>query len=188
MSNTRASADTDLVLVDVPLWRVRSVHHNVTLELAPHTVVLAAIRHVTNLHRQGKSFVERLPFVRANLYQASFERIQAFAMSPELGSVSGLHEQKSQEQDDGVVTRINIENGEFRWDPKVEEPTLSGINIKIRDRELAMVVGTVGSGKSSLCMAMLGEIPKTRGSISITGNVALVAQEVRTAILELNSN
>lgn len=94
-------------------------------------------------------------------------------MSPELQTSKS----KQSDNNSGDLARISIENGVFRWDPKTEEPTLKNVNIKVRDKELAMVVGAVGSGKSSLCMAALGEIPKESGSISITGDVAFVSQE-----------
>lgn len=96
-------------------------------------------------------------------------------MSPELQSLKSSGELNV--KNSGAVARISIENGVFRWDQKTEEPTLKNINIKVKDKELAMVVGAVGSGKSSLCMAALGEIPKESGSVAITGDVAFVSQE-----------
>ena len=106
--------------------------------------------------------------------QASLERVQQFVGSPELKSVKSSGETGSVSTDS---TRISIENGVFRWDPKSEEPTLKNINLKVKDKELAMVVGAVGSGKSSLCMAAIGEIPKESGEISLTSSVAFVSQE-----------
>jgi ABC-type multidrug transport system fused ATPase/permease subunit len=118
-----------------------------------------------------------LPFAMSQIFtvKASFERVQQFAMSPELQSLKSSGELNV--KNSGAVARISIENGVFRWDQKTEEPTLKNINIKVKDKELAMVVGAVGSGKSSLCMAALGEIPKESGSVAITGDVAFVSQE-----------
>ena len=50
-----------------------------------------------------------------------------------------------------------------------------------------MVVGPVGSGKSSYIQALLGELPKVSGSLSISGTQAYVAQEafiVNTTVRE----
>lgn len=50
-----------------------------------------------------------------------------------------------------------------------------------------MVVGPVGSGKSSYIQAILGEMPKTSGEITISGTVAYVSQEafiVNTTVRE----
>ena len=38
------------------------------------------------------------------------------------------------------------------------------------------VVGTVGSGKSSLVKAFLSEMVKTKGTVEITGNIAYCGQ------------
>jgi ABC-type multidrug transport system ATPase subunit len=40
-----------------------------------------------------------------------------------------------------------------------------------------MVVGSVGSGKSSLISALLGELPRTEGSLKLNGSLAYAAQE-----------
>ena len=50
-----------------------------------------------------------------------------------------------------------------------------------------MVVGPVGSGKSSYIQALLGELPKVNGSLSVGGSIAYVAQEafiVNTTVRE----
>ena len=41
---------------------------------------------------------------------------------------------------------------------------------------LLLTVGSVGSGKSSLLNAMLGEMDKHQGSVSLKGNLAYVPQ------------
>jgi len=43
-----------------------------------------------------------------------------------------------------------------------------------------MVIGRVGSGKSTLVQSVLGEVPLSKGSIVTSGKVAYVPQEVRT--------
>lgn len=51
-----------------------------------------------------------------------------------------------------------------------------------------MVVGPVGSGKSSLLQALLGEMRKTAGSMDIQGDISYVSQEawIRNATLRDN--
>ena len=60
----------------------------------------------------------------------------------------------------------------------VLEPTivLENINLSIRRGERIALFGSVGEGKSSLLMAMLGELNKLRGTLQITGSVAYAAQ------------
>ena len=57
-----------------------------------------------------------------------------------------------------------------------EIPLLSEVNLCFAGRLLAVVTGPVGSGKSSLLMAMLKELSLTSGRVSRNGTVAFVPQ------------
>lgn len=70
-----------------------------------------------------------------------------------------------------------IKEGNFKWDSKAADPNLANINVHIRNGELAMVVGAVGSGKSSLLSCLLGEMPRVDGEVIIKGSLAYVPQE-----------
>lgn len=59
-----------------------------------------------------------------------------------------------------------IEDGSFSWTNN-GSPYLQSINMKVKTGSLVAVVGPVGSGKSSLLSAMLGEMERTSGFISI---------------------
>ncbi|KID91337.1 ABC transporter, transmembrane domain, type 1 [Metarhizium guizhouense ARSEF 977] len=48
-----------------------------------------------------------------------------------------------------------------------EAPVLKELNFEIKTSQIAMIIGQVGCGKSTLIHALLGEIPKTSGSIHI---------------------
>eukprot|EP00183_Erythrolobus_madagascarensis_P000582 CAMPEP_0185848574 /NCGR_PEP_ID=MMETSP1354-20130828/3399_1 /TAXON_ID=708628 /ORGANISM="Erythrolobus madagascarensis, Strain CCMP3276" /LENGTH=1448 /DNA_ID=CAMNT_0028548985 /DNA_START=55 /DNA_END=4401 /DNA_ORIENTATION=+ len=68
-------------------------------------------------------------------------------------------------------------NGEDGEEEEVEVgPVLRDISLKCRPGELTVVVGRVGSGKSSLVQAMLGEIKKLSGEVVVHGSVAYVPQ------------
>eukprot|EP00658_Telonema_sp_P-2_P002243 TRINITY_DN10857_c0_g3_i8.p1 TRINITY_DN10857_c0_g3~~TRINITY_DN10857_c0_g3_i8.p1 ORF type:complete len:875 (+),score=213.59 TRINITY_DN10857_c0_g3_i8:73-2697(+) len=74
---------------------------------------------------------------------------------------------------------IEIQDGAFSWNTSSEQPTLSGINLKVLPGELVAVVGGAGFGKSSLLEAMLGEMPHVSAGASkrsIRGRVAYVPQ------------
>lgn len=66
--------------------------------------------------------------------------------------------------------------------------TLASLNMQVAQGELAVIVGPVGSGKSSLLSAILGEMNITKGSISLGGNFAYVEQEpwIRSASVRDN--
>uniref|UniRef100_A0A669BLK1 Multidrug resistance-associated protein 1 n=1 Tax=Oreochromis niloticus TaxID=8128 RepID=A0A669BLK1_ORENI len=53
----------------------------------------------------------------------------------------------------------------------------SVLNINIPEGSLVAVVGHVGSGKSSLLSALLGEMDKLEGSVTVKGSVAYVPQQ-----------
>uniref|UniRef100_A0A8C4V0R4 ATP binding cassette subfamily C member 8 n=1 Tax=Falco tinnunculus TaxID=100819 RepID=A0A8C4V0R4_FALTI len=63
-----------------------------------------------------------------------------------------------------LSTLAQITNGFFTWTPE-GPPALSNIDIRIPQGQLTMIVGQVGCGKSSLLLAILGEMQKISGNI-----------------------
>ncbi|KAA6382082.1 MAG: putative ABC transporter C family protein [Streblomastix strix] len=53
---------------------------------------------------------------------------------------------------------------------------LRGINFNIKRGSLTIVVGSVGSGKSSIGLALIGEMKRMKGSINVNGSVAYCPQ------------
>ncbi|CAG0905809.1 unnamed protein product, partial [Darwinula stevensoni] len=80
-----------------------------------------------------------------------------------------------------------IENGTFTW-AKDEPPVLTDLHMEIPMGKLVAVVGQVGSGKSSLLSAFLGDMEKVSGLVHVKGEVAYVPQEawIRNATLKSN--
>ncbi|PVD37039.1 hypothetical protein C0Q70_04032 [Pomacea canaliculata] len=102
---------------------------------------------------------------------------------------------KQEELDPSLVSKssmtekaIQIERGHFSWDSQNVHSALSSINIEISEGELVAVVGNVGSGKSSLLAAMLGEIQSLRGKVVVKGNVAYVPQQAWIQNASLKDN
>uniref|UniRef100_A0A667Z3D6 ATP-binding cassette, sub-family C (CFTR/MRP), member 9 n=1 Tax=Myripristis murdjan TaxID=586833 RepID=A0A667Z3D6_9TELE len=58
---------------------------------------------------------------------------------------------------------VKVSNGFFTWGSNLS--TLSDINIRIPTGQLTMIVGQVGCGKSSLLLAMLGEMQTISGKV-----------------------
>ncbi|XP_026834859.1 multidrug resistance-associated protein 1 isoform X17 [Drosophila erecta] len=110
-----------------------------------------------------------LPMLITNLVQTqvSVNRINKFLNSEELDPNSVLH-------DSSKPHPMSIENGEFSWG---DEITLRNINIEVKKNSLVALVGTVGSGKSSVVQAFLGEMEKLAGVVNTVGKLAYVPQQ-----------
>ncbi|GAA5902364.1 hypothetical protein JCM6882_000511 [Rhodosporidiobolus microsporus] len=65
---------------------------------------------------------------------------------------------------------------------------LRGINLAIPKGQLCAVVGAVGSGKSSLLQALVGEMKKTRGEVEFGGTIAYAAQQAWMQSCSLKEN
>ncbi|GFS47673.1 multidrug resistance-associated protein 1 [Trichonephila inaurata madagascariensis] len=79
---------------------------------------------------------------------------------------------------------LSVHKGEFTWDPPKEDDkeknaksTLTNINLVVPRNSLITVVGQVGSGKSSLFSAILGEMTKISGTVTLSGKVAYASQQ-----------
>ena len=70
----------------------------------------------------------------------------------------------------------SIEDGAFSWSSN-ESPFLRDINLEISSGQLSGVVGRVGSGKSSLLAALLGELKECGGEVVRCRNTAYLPQQ-----------
>ncbi|KAF1745726.1 hypothetical protein GCK72_022173 [Caenorhabditis remanei] len=86
-----------------------------------------------------------------------------------------------------IDSAIHVENGSFSWSSK-EDQTLHDISLSIKRGQLVAIVGRVGSGKSSLLHALLGEMHKISGSVQINGSVAYVPQQAWIQNMTLRNN
>lgn len=155
-----------------------------------------------------------LPQVISSLVEAhvSVKRISAYLLSEELDPNAVLRlpppEEKKQKQkkkkqqekkqkdkkqqeseEGGEDLAIRVTNGCFAWDSNPSTPvTLQDINISVQRGSLVAVVGAVGSGKSALLSALLGDSHKRAGQVMLSGSVALVTQQawIQNATLQDN--
>uniref|UniRef100_A0A8C9ZXN7 ATP-binding cassette, sub-family C (CFTR/MRP), member 3 n=1 Tax=Sander lucioperca TaxID=283035 RepID=A0A8C9ZXN7_SANLU len=117
-----------------------------------------------------------LPQVISSIVQASvsLKRIQNFLSHDEL--------------DPNSVDRKNTAAGKYKHCSSFAPPSLKcisqrgtylriSINMMVPNGSLLAVVGHVGCGKSSLLSALLGEVEKLEGEVSIRGSVAYVPQQ-----------
>lgn len=82
---------------------------------------------------------------------------------------------------------ICIKNGSFAWGMG-QETLLKGINFTVPKGQLVIVVGEVGSGKTSLMSAILGEMLTRSGEVSVCGSIAYTQQDPWIQNLSLKKN
>lgn len=77
--------------------------------------------------------------------------------------------QKAEEKKEAIESAIEVFKTDFK---------LKGVDLEIPAGQLVMVVGAVGSGKSSIVSAILGELDPVEGSVSVMPNarISYVAQ------------
>ncbi|XP_053366955.1 ATP-binding cassette sub-family C member 3 isoform X1 [Clarias gariepinus] len=124
-----------------------------------------------------------LPQVISSVMQASvsLKRIQQFLSHDELDPDSVDKKPAASEY------AVTVVNGKFSW-AKKDPPALQNINVMVPQGSVLAVVGHVGCGKTSLVSALLGEMEKQDGQISIKGSVAYVPQQawIQNATLREN--
>ncbi|XP_009007407.4 ATP-binding cassette sub-family C member 6 isoform X2 [Callithrix jacchus] len=137
---------------------------------------------VLNILNKAQAF---LPFSIHSLVQArvSFDRLVSFLCLEEVdpGAVDSCPSGSSAGKD-----CITIHSATFTWSQE-SSPCLHRINLTVPQGCLLAVVGPVGAGKSSLLSALLGELSKVEGFMSIKGSVAYMPQEAwvqNTSVVE----
>ena len=62
------------------------------------------------------------------------------------------------------------------WASDAPTPTLEGISLSVRKSELVGVYGRVGAGKTSLASAIIGDMHRREGTVSVRGTIAYASQ------------
>ena len=118
-----------------------------------------------------------------------FQRIQKHLMESERVDYRLKHDARgSQSAQSPTTAPPLIETDSSSWKHSIEpcaiirnvsaawsidaEPVLKDLNIDIQDSKITMIVGAVGSGKSTFLKMLMGEIPECSGSISTSFNHA----------------
>ncbi|XP_049671760.1 ATP-binding cassette sub-family C member 4 isoform X4 [Accipiter gentilis] len=101
----------------------------------------------------------------------SIRRIKNFLVLDEISPF------KPQLHGDNENVILHVQDLTCYWDKSSESPALQQLSFTVRRGELLAVIGPVGAGKSSLLSAVLGELPKDKGLINVTGRIAYVSQQ-----------
>ena len=113
--------------------------------------------------------------------RVSMQRINKYMNSEDIPADSVTHDAN---ESDPII----IERGTFRWD-KNEPVVLRDVDVRVERGSLTAVVGMVGSGKSSLMSALLGDMVKESGSrVNTLGQIAYVPQQAWMRNAKLREN
>ncbi|KAI6120104.1 P-loop containing nucleoside triphosphate hydrolase protein [Pisolithus croceorrhizus] len=104
----------------------------------------------------------------------SVKRLSNFLHAEELQQDATTRVEKSSLSNGEVV--LSIKGGEFAWTKSDVQPVLEDINLTVRKGELVGVLGRVGAGKSSLLSAIIGDMRKIEGEVTLYGSVSYAAQ------------
>ncbi|KAG7334686.1 hypothetical protein KOW79_001282 [Hemibagrus wyckioides] len=131
-----------------------------------------------------KTPLSQLPFAMSTTMQAvvSLKRLGKFLCQDEL-RVDAVSRTPYTPDGESIV----IEDGSFSWS-RDGALCLKRVSMKVPNGSLVAVVGHVGSGKSSLLSAVLGEMEKKSGEVTVKGSVAYVPQQawIQNATLREN--
>ncbi|KAJ9591423.1 hypothetical protein L9F63_002029, partial [Diploptera punctata] len=72
---------------------------------------------------------------------------------------------------------IKVINVTAKWSEDLNENALTDVRLDVKPGGLAAVIGPVGSGKTSLLLAILKELPLISGSILVGGTISYASQE-----------
>lgn len=115
-----------------------------------------------------------LPMVITSIIESSVAvgRLASFFVAEELQSEAVISKAPAVHNGDESV---RIRDATFTWDKT--RNCLENINFVAHKAELTCIVGRVGSGKSSLLQALLGDLWKISGGVVVHGRIAYVAQQ-----------
>lgn len=98
---------------------------------------------------------------------ANFERIQAYLLEPPRTDKRQITHQPSDASRTNAAAVVDI-NGATVQSPSTEEAILHDINLVLLRGSTVICSGPVGSGKSILAKAILGEIMPSEGTITVS--------------------
>jgi ABC-type multidrug transport system fused ATPase/permease subunit len=122
----------------------------------------------------------------SDVFQAVPEIVSGFAC---LGRIQAFLESETHEDNRQTLTesdaspevQLAVKDGKFGWE--ANKFVLQNVNFSLIRSSLTIVVGSVGSGKSTLCKGFLGEIPFSKGRVAVRTGCSHIGYCDQTAFL-----
>ncbi|CAL8082912.1 unnamed protein product [Calicophoron daubneyi] len=130
-----------------------------------------------------------LPWSTSTVIMAyvSLKRVGRLLIAQEIDELSVDRDKPVEKEDAEKPTAIEFKDASLSWTQK-GPVILKNLNLRVSQGSLVAVVGTVGSGKSSLLSACLGEMIKRRGVVRVNGSTAYVPQQAWIQQMTLREN
>ncbi|KAJ1332267.1 hypothetical protein BSLG_008573 [Batrachochytrium salamandrivorans] len=133
----------------------------------------------------------RYPFFMLPMaVKATTGALTAFGRLEDFLHLDEVDELKVTDAPAGSDLALEIVDSDFKWDgAEGDAPSLRNISLAIKRGARVAIVGDVGSGKSSLIAALLGQIRQVRGpEIKLYNSTAYMSQEAWILNLTLRNN
>lgn len=148
------------------------IHYSKALDVETAFTTIAILSMVTHPANMVMTIVPR-----AIASLASFERIQYYLID------SARHDPRVDLEEDSVVTTepntrlaMRLRNVTVQINP-TQSPILEDVSFDVECGQVLVCSGPVGSGKSVLARTILGEMPRSKGSIGMaTRNIGFCSQ------------
>jgi len=102
------------------------------------------------------------------------QRVEELLLIEDITSLKAIVD--AQKNNDNT-TPIIMQNYSASWGEDLSQPCLKNITTEIPRGKLTVVIGTIGSGKTTFLQAFLKEIPTVSGIMNCSGSIAYVEQE-----------
>ncbi|XP_033333867.2 putative multidrug resistance-associated protein lethal(2)03659 [Megalopta genalis] len=101
----------------------------------------------------------------------SVKRLEKFMMYPERSDSRTAHHRSASQS-----TPVYLKNVTARWD-QFREYTLQDVDLSVNAGNFIVIIGQIGSGKSSLLQAILRELPLEKGVLEVHGKISFADQQ-----------
>ncbi|KAF2462905.1 putative ABC multidrug transporter [Lindgomyces ingoldianus] len=169
------------------IWITAALFGFIPLLMAPPLVFAFAQRTLdTSSVFTSLSFLTLMTVPLSQIFQAVPEIVSGFACLSRIQAFLECETRQDVRQvlvdaEDLPEVELAVKDAKFGWE--ADKFVLRNVNFSVARHSLTLVVGPVGSGKSTLCRALLGEMPFSEGFVMVRTHHSHVGYCDQTAFL-----